>query len=106
AAVKAAHGTKRPEVLTCLKKRLLANEESASVRTATLKALGASPSDDAAKALCDGIGPFLRMYVKDQIAERMSGVNIVEIQNNRDWEASYACVQKALGQGGYSCYAR
>ena len=42
----------------------------------------------------------------DQIADDVPGFNIIETQNNRDWERSYECVEKALEQGGYSCYAR
>lgn len=105
-AITSFKGTKRSEALACLKKRLYADEESPAVRTAVMKAIYASPSDEAAKILCDAIGPFLRKYVTTQIAENMDGVDIVTHQNNRDPDNSYACVAKALSQGGYSCYAR
>ena len=105
-AVRAYHGTKRVAALACLQKRMDRPEESGAVRTAILEALGASPSDRAAMMLCDNIGPWLRMYVKDEIADRIPGANIIEFQNNRDWERSYDCVGRALQQGGYSCYAR
>ena len=75
------------------------------VRASTLNALYRSPSDEAALVLCNAIGPFLRMYVKTGIADTLPAVNIIEQQNNRDFERSYECVQKALRQGGYSCYA-
>jgi hypothetical protein len=106
AAANSFDGTKRKRGLACLKERLVTLEESPEVRSATLAALGASPSDQAAEALCDSIGPFLRLHVVDQIVTEIEGVNVIEAQNTRDWEASYKCVQKALGQGGYSCYAR
>ncbi len=106
AAVKAVHGSKRANSIKCLEKRLLKEEESGSVREATLAALGASPSDRAAKVLCSSIGPFLRLHVKDKIADRIPGTDIIKAQNDRDWERSFDCVHKALGQGGYSCYAR
>jgi hypothetical protein len=100
------HASKRKRSIQCLKKRLLEEEPSGAVREATLAALGASPSDHAAEVLCDAIGPFLRLHVRDQIADRIPGANIIEVQNNRDFERSYECVGKALRQGGYSCYAR
>lgn len=105
-AVRAFHGTKRVKALDCIQQRMNKYEESGNVRKAILEALGASPNDRAAKMLCDNIGPWLRLYVKDEIADRIPGANIVEFQNNRDWERSYECVAKALQRGGYSCYAR
>jgi len=92
--------------IACLKKRLYAKEDSSMVRASTLEALGRSPSDEAALVLCHAIGPFLRMYVTNGIAEKLPAVNIVETQNNRDFERSYDCVYQALRQRGYSCYAR
>ena len=106
AAAASMHGTKRKRLLQCLKKRLNEEEPAASVRETALAALGASPSDYAADTLCESIGPFLRLHVKDKIADRIPGTNIIEVQNNRDFERSYECVGKALRQGGYSCYAR
>ncbi|MCO4743919.1 MAG: HEAT repeat domain-containing protein [Proteobacteria bacterium] len=106
AAVRAFHGSKRPSSIDCLKERLLTLEESETVRASTLAALGASPRDEAALALCDSIGPFLRHYVKDKLQDDTPASNIIETQNNRDWDRSYDCVMKAKRQGGYSCYAR
>jgi len=105
-AVRAFHGTKRASAIKCLEKRIMAEEESSLVRDSLFKALGASPSDKAALVLCDAIGPVMRMYVKDKLQDRTPGTNIIETQNNRDWERSFDCVKKALGKGGYSCYAR
>ncbi len=106
AAVRAYHGSKRKSALKCLEKRLLTEEESTTVRSSVLAALGASPSDLATDILCDSIGPFLKLYVKDAIAETLPAVNILETQNNRDWERSLECAERALARGGYSCYAR
>ena len=105
-AVRSFRGSKRSVAIQCLKRRLLTKEESAVVRASTLNALYRSPSDEAALVLCHSIGPFLRMYVKTGIADSLPAVNIIEQQNNRDFERSYECVQKAIRQGGYSCYAR
>lgn len=105
-AVRAFHGSKRPTSIACLKERLVTFEESETVRASTLAALGASPRDEAALALCDSIGPFLRHYVIDKLQDDTPASNILETQNNRDWERSYDCVMKARSQGGYSCYAQ
>jgi hypothetical protein len=81
-------------------------ETSGTVREAILATLGASPSDKAADILCDIVGPWSRMYIKGQIFNQITGSDVVKAQNDRDYERSFACVQKALRSGGYSCYAR
>ena len=105
-AVRSFKGSKRPEALECLKKRLLTEEKDDRVRASTLKAIYSSPSDKAPKILCDAIGPFVRMYVKELPVHKMTGADIVKHQNNRDYENSYACVQKARQQGGYTCWGK
>ena len=105
-AVRAFHGTKRASAIRCLEKRIMTREESSMVRDSLFKALGASPSDKAALVLCDAIGPVMQMYVTEKLQDHTPGTNIIETQNNRDWERSYDCVSKALRRGGYSCYAR
>jgi hypothetical protein len=105
-AAQALKGTKDKASISCLEKRLLTEEDSSGVRDATLAALGASPAQEAADVLCTAIGPFLKLYVKDEIADKIAGTGIIEAQNNRDYERSYECVQKALAKGGYSCYAQ
>ena len=107
-AVRAVKGTTRDRPLGCLNQRLKMKDESLTVRSSTLKALVASPSDKAALMLCDSVGPYLRMYAKDEAGwkEILQTTNIMEAQNNRDYERSYECVGKALRQGGYSCFAR
>lgn len=105
-AVRSFKGSKRDEALDCLERRLKTREDSATVRESTMAAIYASPTDRAARILCDNIGPFLRMYVRELPVTRMEGADIVQYQNNRDHERSYECVQRALGQGGYSCYGK
>lgn len=105
-AVRSFKGSKRRVALDCLKKRLLTEEKSGLVRESTMKAIYASPDPYAAQILCDAIGPFTRMVVGDLPVHKMEGADIVKHQNNRDFERSYECVQKALRQGGYSCYGR
>ncbi len=105
-AVRSFQGTKRVSAIKCLEERIMTEEKSSGVRNALFKALSASPSDKAALVLCDAIGPVMRMYVVDQLQDMTPGTNIIETQNNRDYERSFECVKKALSQGGYSCYAR
>jgi len=105
-AVRSFKGSKRDAALDCLERRLKTLEESPTVRESTLTAIYASPTERAARMLCDNIGPFLRMYVKELPVTRMEGADIVKYQNNRDHERSFECVQRALGQGGYSCYGK
>lgn len=106
AAAKAFHGTRVAARVACLKQRLQRVEPAAPVRRATLDALGASPAPEAAAALCESIGPFLAANVVDQIAENMEAVDIIKVHNDRDWEQSFACVQRAIARGGQSCYGR
>ncbi|NCG18934.1 MAG: hypothetical protein GWP91_07975 [Rhodobacterales bacterium] len=105
-AVKTYHGSKRKRAIDCLAKRLITFEESGTVRQSTLDALGASPSEHAALALCDSMGPFLRLHLKDDLQHKTPGTDIFKAQNDRDWERSYDCVGKAISAGGLSCYAR
>lgn len=103
---KSFHNPQKGRQIDCLRRRLLTKEEDASVRQATYESLGASPRDEAKAALCQAIGPFVRMYVVKEIQDKIPGTEIIKAQNNQDWETSFACVSKALSQGGYSCYAR
>lgn len=105
-AVRSFKGSKRPEALACLERRLKTHEASAVVRESTLTAIYASPNPKAPKILCDNVGPFLRMYVDELPVTRMDGADIMKFQNNRDYENSLACVQRARSQGGYSCWAQ
>ena len=72
-----------------------------------LKVLKSSPSDKAAMTLCDAIPFWMRTYVVKDIPEKTPGTGIIKAQNDRDWDRTYECLDKALRQSsGYSCYAR
>jgi len=106
-AVSAYQGTKRDSAVKCLRKRALAFEPDPEARKTMLKVLGSSPSDEAAKVLCDAIPFWLRSYLKEDTPDRVPGTDIIKTQNDRDWERSYECVARAYrNSGGYSCYAR
>ncbi len=105
AAVLAFTGTSEKADIKCLQERLLSNEEDGGVRGAILDVLEKAPTADAREVLCDAIGPFMRMYVREPYT-KVDGAHIVTAQNNRDWDNTYSCLQKALSQGGLSCYAR
>jgi len=106
AAIEAWHGTKRKRALDCLDRRMKAPEDSGAVRVAVLEALKASPSKFAAQMLCDNVGPWVRLHIRDKIAYDIPGADIMRAQNDRDYERSLECVTRALRAGGYSCYGR
>jgi hypothetical protein len=106
AAVTAFKGTTRKDEATCLKARALKQELDGEVRGALLAALAGSPRDEAADALCEAVGPWTRWYIRDGTVDKTPNADIVEAQNDRDWDRSYACVEAALKQGGLSCYGR
>ncbi len=106
-AIGAFRGTKRPEAVACLRERALKFEEDGNVREQLLAVLKSSPRQEAADVLCDAIPFFMRSYVKEALPEKIPGTDIAKVQNDRDWERSYACFQKAVAQsGGYSCPAK
>jgi HEAT repeat protein len=107
AAIGAFRGTRRNSAAACLRKRALTIEEDASVREKLLAVLKSSPNDNAALVLCDAIPFWMRSYVIDDIPDKIPGTMIVKVQNDRDWERSYDCFQKAYrNSGGYSCFAK
>jgi len=60
-----------------------------------------------AKILCDAIPFWLRTYNKEDIPDKIPGTDIIGAQNDRDFENSYACLQKAYAKSsGYSCFAK
>ena len=106
-AIGAFRGTKRPEAIACLRDRALAFEENGAVREQLLKVLKSSPKQEAADVLCDAIPFFMRSYVKEAMPTRIPGADIAKYQNDRDWERSYECLQKAYAKrGGYACPAQ
>jgi hypothetical protein len=107
ASVGAFQGTKRPSAIACLRTRAMTFEEDASVRETMLKVLKSSPHDDSAQILCDAIPFWLKSYVVEDLPDKIPGTDIIQVQNDRDWERSYDCVQKAYrARGRYSCYAK
>lgn len=107
AAVLMYKGTRRDAALECLRERAFTEEDDAGVREALLEALKASPADAAADVLCDAIPFWLEHYAVENLPEKLPGTNITKAQNDRDWERSYECFQKAYARrGSYSCYGR
>ncbi len=107
AAVSAFHGTRRDSAAACLRKRAMTYEPDPGVRDRLLEVLKSSPNDKAALVLCDAIPFWMRSYVIEEIPDKLPGTEIVKAQNDRDWERSFACLQKAYRKSsGYSCYAR
>jgi hypothetical protein len=107
AAIGAYRGTKRASAVACLRKRAFEKEYEASVRETLLRVLKSSPTDEARDVLCDAIPFFLRTYVIEDVPDKIPGTNIVEAQNDVDWDRSYECLQKAVRSSrGYSCYAK
>lgn len=106
-AVAAFRGTKRSAAVKCLRERALTEEPDSGVRQKLLDVLGSSPHKDAAAVLCDAIPFWARTYLKEGMPDRVAGSDIITAQNNRDFERSYECVQKAIRSArGYSCFAR
>ena len=106
-AVLSFKGTKKDSAIECLRKRALTEEKDPNVRTALLTTLKSSPSPGAAKILCDAIPFWLRTYNKEDIPDKIPGTDIIGAQNDRDFENSYACLQKAYANSsGYSCFAK
>ena len=107
AAIRSFRGTRRDSAVKCLRAKAFAEEPNAVVRDALLEVLKSSPNDNAALVLCDAIPYWMRTYVKDDIPDKIPGTMIVKTQNDRDWERSYECFQRAYRQSaGYSCFAK
>jgi HEAT repeat protein len=107
AAVRTFRATRRDSAVKCLRAKALKEESSAAVRDALLEVLKSSPNDNAALILCDAIPFWMRTYVKDDIPDKIPGTMIVKTQNDRDWERSYECFQRAYrNSSGYSCFAK
>ncbi len=106
-AVLAFKGTKRAEAIKCLRTRALTQEDDASVRGALLTVLKSSPSQDAADVLCDAIPSWMKWYAEDDMPDVVPNADIAKAQNDRDWDRSYECLQRAYAKrGGYSCYGK
>lgn len=106
AAVLAFSGTKSQRAGMCLVKRLKKQEDDGGVRQAILDATRTSPRKEVSDALCTEMGPWLKKYVKTDMADKIEGHGIVFAQNHNEWERSYECTRKAMATPGLSCYAR
>lgn len=107
AAAIALEGIRKKDVVVpCFHERLIHEEPSEEVRAQVLKNLVVLRMPEANQVLCDDIGPYLRLYVKDAVPPEGAAWDILKAQNDVDFENSYACVEKAMRQGGYSCYAK
>jgi hypothetical protein len=106
AVVVAWKGTRRPGPVGCMRQRLGVEEPSEAVRAGLLAALGSARSPETNKILCDAIGPYVRMYVKDALPAEDSPLDIVFVQNDYDFDNSYSCVEKALKTSGLTCYGK
>ncbi len=97
----AMSGTKEDAVLACLRTHMLENEADPGVRGAMLLSLRKTTAPAAAATLCEAIPFWIRTYVGADPPEREGPSDILFAQNDRDFERSYECVQKALKAGGY-----
>lgn len=106
AAALSMKGSKDEALGTCLREHMMKPEDSGEVRAAMLTALRATPGKTAADTLCEAIPFWTKSYVGDGPVEKMGNADIVGAHNDRDFERSYECTEKALKAGGYSCWQR
>ena len=97
-------GTKRDAAVACLRKKAFQVEEDPGVRSSLITVLKSSPNQGAADILCDAIPHYMKSYIEDSSPEKVPGTDICQAQNDRDWERSYECFEKALrSKGAWSC---
>jgi hypothetical protein len=108
AAVGMYKGTKRKEALDCLRERSLTDEPDSKVREKLLEVLKSSSADQAKDLLCELVPVWLTKYAADEITYSAGtdqvtvdpGLRVMEAQNDRDWERSLECAQRAFAQRG------
>ncbi len=100
-AATAMKGSKDEGLMTCLRAHMLEPEEDALVRGAMLAALRGTSGPVAGSILCDAIPFWVHTYIGEDRPEREGTADIIFAQNDRDFENSYDCVQRALKAGGY-----
>jgi hypothetical protein len=103
AAAVAMGPEKRPTLTKCLADRVRKGEPEAAVRSAILTSMAQQQTKDAKLLLCELIGPYTAMYIKDGLLPNDSPDDAAKHQNDIDWENSYACVEKAMRQPGLTC---
>lgn len=106
APLRAWNGVNRDTAVVCLGKKLVHEEPEESIRVETLRLLTNVRTPAAKRALCEGIGPYVKNNVTTALPTEESKSDIIQAQNLVDWDQSYKCVQKALGQNGLSCYGK
>jgi hypothetical protein len=107
AAIGMYKGTKREVALSCLRKRAFTTEEDGKVRQKLLDILGSSRADEAADILCELVPVWLAEYAADDIIYKIDGLKVMEAQNDRDWERSLECAQRAYAKRGkMDCYGK
>lgn len=93
--------------IACLREKMLAEEAHGGVRAALLKTLRGSPSPGAADILCEAEAFWITTYVKDEEVKAESDVDILFAQNDRDFDRSMECLEKAMKSArGWSCQGR
>lgn len=105
AAIMAFRATKSPAAVECLRKRAFTKEEDVMVRETLLDTLKGTRA--AWPVMCDAIPFYMKTYITDKSPDEVPGADIIKAQNDRDFDNSYRCVEKALKQkGGWSCKAQ
>lgn len=106
-AIMSYKGTKRDEAVACLRDKAFTEEEDGGVRSALITVLKSSPNENAPKVLCDAIPFYMKTYIKDAGPENVTGTDLAQAQNDRDWEGSYDCFAKAMrNTSGWSCHGK
>jgi hypothetical protein len=108
AAIGMYKGTKRDVALECLRERTFTDEPDSKVREKLLDILKSSRSDQAEDLLCELVPVWLSKHAEDEITYSAGtdqvtvnpGLQVMEAQNDRDYERSLECAQRAFAQRG------
>jgi hypothetical protein len=108
-------GTQRDVALDCLRERTFTEEPDPKVRAKLLEILKSSKSDEAKDMLCELVPVWLARHAEDEITYNAGtdqvtvdpGLQVMEAQNDRDWERSPECAKRAWSQRGkLHCYGQ
>jgi hypothetical protein len=100
-AAAAMKSSKDPGLMSCMRAHMLEREDDPFVRSAMLASLRGTSGADSASILCEAIPFWVHTYIGEDHPEREGPSDIIFAQNDRDFNNSYDCVQKALKAGGY-----
>ncbi len=106
AAIAMTKSSRDPAVLACLRERTMTVEADPAVRLLLMQTLAKTAAPEAAAILCDAAPFWVRTYVSDKPVTEQSAEDILWYQNDRDFEQSYGCAEKAVKAGRYSCWGR